>query len=78
VPQGGRQPINAKAGLGLGFETLLFRVGYLNQLLLAKLTPGPHFAASLMDKAVHLKSQVEEAPPAADASLCAPDIEREK
>jgi hypothetical protein len=33
---------------------------------IAKLTSGPHFAAFLMDEAVHLKSQVEEVPSAAD------------
>ena len=45
-------------------------------LKFANLTTDPHFAAFLLDKALHLKSQVEDAPPATDASASAPDGER--
>ena len=44
-------------------------------LQFAKSTSDPRFAALLMDKAVHLKSQVEEAPPASDIGPCAPDVQ---
>lgn len=46
-------------------------------LRFAKQTSDPQFAAFLMDKAVHLKSQVEAAPAAADVSPLAPDVEPE-
>jgi len=47
-------------------------------LTFAKSTSDPRFAAFLMEKAVHLKSQVEELPPATDKSPLAPDVEPEK
>ena len=43
----------------------------------AKQTSDPLFAAFLMEKAVHLKSQIEESPPARDISPAAPDVEPE-
>jgi hypothetical protein len=46
-------------------------------LKFAKSTSDPHFATFLMDKAVHLKSQVEEASPESGGSLRAPDVEPE-
>jgi hypothetical protein len=47
-------------------------------LRFAKSTSDPHFAAFLMEKAVHLRSQAEEIPPSADVSPLAPDVEPEK
>ena len=47
-------------------------------LRFAKSTSDPHFAAFLMEKAVHLKSQAEEIPPSGDVSPFAPDVEPEK
>ena len=47
-------------------------------LKFAKATSDPDFAAFLVDKAVHLKSQVEAAPAAPDISPLAPDVEPEK
>jgi hypothetical protein len=46
-------------------------------LKFAKSTSDPRFATFLMDKAVHLKSQVEEVAPESDRSLLAPDVEPE-
>jgi hypothetical protein len=47
-------------------------------LTYAKSTSDPDFAAFLLDKAASLKSQAEEALPAADASPHPPDVEPEK
>ncbi|MDE2378382.1 hypothetical protein [Bradyrhizobium sp.] len=47
-------------------------------LKFAKSTSDPRMAAFLMDKAIHLKSQVEEVPPATDRSPLAPDVDPEK
>ena len=46
-------------------------------LQFAKSTSDPRFAAFLMDKAIHFRSQVEEVPPAADIGPRAPDVEPE-
>ena len=47
-------------------------------LAFAKPTSDPAFAAFLLDKAASLKSQAEEAPPAADVGPRPPDVEPEK
>ena len=47
-------------------------------LTFAKSTSDPAFAAFLLDKAASLKSQAEDALPAADASPRPPDVEPEK
>jgi hypothetical protein len=60
---------------------MLDRAYFLRQigtlLKFAKLTSDPLFAAFLMEKAVHLKSQVEENPPPTELSPLAPDVEPE-
>jgi hypothetical protein len=47
-------------------------------LKFATLTSDASFAAFLVDKAVHLKSQTEEIPPTGDVSPRAPDVEPER
>ena len=47
-------------------------------LAFAKSTTDPTFAAFLLDKAAHLKSQAEQAPPKKDVSPHPPDVEPEK
>jgi hypothetical protein len=64
-----------------GFIDMLGRLYLVRQirtlLNFAKQTSDPLFAAFLMEKAVHLKSQIEESPPARDISPAAPDVEPE-
>ena len=64
-----------------GFINMLDRGYFLRQirtlLKFAKQTTDPLFAAFLMEKVVHLKSQVEEIPPARDIGPAAPDVEPE-
>jgi hypothetical protein len=65
-----------------GFIAVLDRAYFVRQirtlLTFAKSTSDPAFAAFLLDKAASLKSQAEEAPPAADVSPRPPDVEPEK
>ena len=62
--------------------TVLNRAYFVRQIrtlrMFAKLTSDPAFAAFLLDKAADLKSQAEEAPPAAGLSPRPPDVEPEK
>ena len=64
-----------------GFIDMLGRLYLVRQirtlLNFTKQTSDPLFAAFLMEKAVHLKSQIEESPPARDISPAAPDVEPE-
>ena len=46
-------------------------------LRFAKLTSDPLFASFLMEKAVHLKTQVDAIPPTADVGPRPPDVEHE-
>jgi hypothetical protein len=63
----------------MGCIAMLDRAYFLRQirtlLRFAKLTSDPLFAAFLMQKAVHLKSQVDAIPPAADVGPLPPDVE---
>jgi len=65
----------------MGFIAVLDRAYFMRQiqtlLTFAKSTSDPAFAAFLLEKAVHLKSQAEEAPPARDLGPRPPDVERE-
>jgi len=65
----------------MGFIAMLDRAYLLRQirtlLKFANQTSDPLFAAFLMEKAVHLKSQVEETPPPKDVSPLPPDVESE-
>jgi hypothetical protein len=65
-----------------GYITVLNHAYFVRQiqtlLRFAKSTSDPQFAAFLMEKAVHLKSQAEEIPPATDVSPLAPDVEPDK
>jgi hypothetical protein len=65
-----------------GLVAVLVRAYFERQirtlLVVARSTSDPAFAAFLLDKAVKLKAQAEEAPSAADASPHPPDVEREK
>jgi hypothetical protein len=60
---------------------MLGRVYFVRQirtlLNFARETSDPLFAAFLMEKALHLKSQIEESPPAKDVGPAAPDVEPE-
>jgi len=60
---------------------MLDRAYFLRQirtlLRFAKLTSDPLFATFLMEKAVHLKSQVDAISPAADGGPLPPDVEPE-
>jgi hypothetical protein len=47
-------------------------------LKFATLTSDARFAAFLVDKAVHLKSQTDEVPPVGDVGPRAPDVEPER
>jgi hypothetical protein len=73
---------DVSAGGKQGFVAVLNRAYFTRQirtlLTFAKSTSDPAFAAFLLDKAVNLKSQAEEAPPATDASPRPPDVEPEK
>jgi len=66
----------------MGFIAVLDRAYFVRQirtlLTFAKSTSDPAFAAFLLDKAVNLKTQAEEAPPARDLSPRPPDVEPEK
>lgn len=66
----------------MGFIAVLDRAYFVRQiqtlLTFAKSTSDPAFAAFLLDKAVDLKSQAEEAPPARDLGPRQPDVEPEK
>jgi hypothetical protein len=70
------------SGWEWGFIAVLDREYFVRQirtlLTFAKSTSDPAFAAFLLDKAASLKSQAEEAPPAADVSPRPPDVEPEK
>jgi hypothetical protein len=74
-------PLSYLCALGKNGDviTVLDRAYFVRQirtlLRFAKSTSDPRLAAFLMDKAVQLKSQVEERPPAADISPRAPDVE---
>ena len=63
------------------FIAVLDRAYFVRQirtlLTFARSTSDPAFAAFLLDKAAHLKSQAEQAPPAMDRSPRAPDVESE-
>jgi len=63
----------------MGSIAMLNRAYFLRQirtlLKFAQQTADPLFAAFLMEKAVHLKSQVEQSPPPTDLSPLAPDVE---
>jgi hypothetical protein len=65
-----------------GLIAVLNRAYFVRQirtlLMFAKSTSDPAFAAFLLDKAANLKSQAEEAPPAAGLSPRPPDVEPEK
>ena len=65
----------------MGSIAMLDRVYFLRQvrtlLKFAQQTSDPLFAAFLMEKAVHLKSQAEDSPPPTDVSPLAPDVEPE-
>jgi hypothetical protein len=50
----------------------------LTLLKFAQSTADPKFAAFLLDKAVDLKSQAEEVPPAPDVGPQPPDVQPEK
>jgi hypothetical protein len=45
-------------------------------LELARSTKDPNLAATLIDKAAKIKSQIDDAPAVCDQSLHAPDVER--
>ena len=66
----------------MGFIAVIDRAYFVRQigtlLAFAKSTSDPAFAALLLDKAVYLRSQAEEAPPARDLGPLPPDVEREK
>ncbi len=72
---------NASAG-AVGCIAVLDRAYLIRQirtlLKFAKSTSDPRFAALLMDKAVHLKSQAEEVSPETDRSPLAPDGSRRR
>jgi hypothetical protein len=61
---------------------MLDRVYFVRQiqtmLKFAQLTSNPRFAAFLIDKAIHLRTQVDEASTVTDTRLRAPDVEPEK
>jgi hypothetical protein len=61
---------------------MLDRVYFVRQirtmLKFAQLTSDPRFAAFLLDKAIHLRSQVDEFSTVTDTGLRAPDVEPEK
>jgi hypothetical protein len=65
----------------MGSIVMLDRVYFLRQirtlLKFAQQTSDPLLAAFLMEKVVHLKSQVEQSPPPTDVSPLAPDVEPE-
>jgi hypothetical protein len=66
----------------MGFIVVLDRAYFVRQiqtlLTFAKSTSDPAFAAFLLDKAVDLRSRVEEAPPARDLGPRPPDVQPEK
>jgi hypothetical protein len=47
-------------------------------LKFAQLTSDPRFAAFLIDKAIHLRTQVDEVSTVTDTGLRTPDVEPEK
>jgi hypothetical protein len=65
----------------MGFISMLDRAYFLRQirtlLKFARQTSDPLFAAFLIEKAVHLKSQAEDSPAPTDVSPLAPDVEPE-
>jgi hypothetical protein len=71
-----------RVGGGGGSIAMLDRVYVLRQirtmLKFAQLTSDPRFAAFLIDKAIHLRSQVDEFSTVADIGPRAPDVEPEK